>query len=175
MLDDPAPAFNLIGKTHTVGLVRDQMHPTVGLGRGLPGFANDFPAHRDCPYFNAGAFWTETSFLGSLSAGALGAIRTGRRYIHFNDQDALNLWLIQEGGSAELPSRFNRLELDRTYEKSDWLRRNSGHPEASETRQRCISSVPRSHGFLGTHTWTPSSSTARTSVQSSGYCGDWAA
>src|SRR2546423_7644841 len=58
VLDDPASAFDLIDKTRSVGLVPDEMHPTVGLSRGLPGFGEDFPEHRENPYFNAGAFWT---------------------------------------------------------------------------------------------------------------------
>jgi lipopolysaccharide biosynthesis glycosyltransferase len=128
VLDDPASAFDLIDKTRSVGLVPDEMHPTVGLSRGLPGFGDEFPEHRDNPYFNAGAFWTDTRSLGRLSAGALGALRTGRRYIHFNDQDALNLWLIREGSWTVLPSRFNRLELHRSHESSDWLRRKVGPP-----------------------------------------------
>jgi lipopolysaccharide biosynthesis glycosyltransferase len=130
VLDDPAPAFNFIDTTRTVGLVRDEMHPTVGVSHGLPGFAKDFPEHRDNPYFNAGAFWTDAGSLRRLGAGALRALRSGRRYIRFNDQDALNLWLIAEGGSAEIPSRFNRLELDRSRENSDWLRRRLGPPRS---------------------------------------------
>ncbi|MFG1877481.1 glycosyltransferase family 8 protein [Sphaerisporangium sp. NPDC049003] len=106
-----------------LGLVADEFAPTVGKGQALPGLTRDRPELAGRPYFNGGMWWASTAMLASVRRGVSNALKTGRRYIFHNDQDALNLWLLASGSVHAVPRRFNTFELARFLELSDWPRR----------------------------------------------------
>lgn len=118
---DMMAPFNCL-RASSVGVVRDQILHTVGTEPALPGFARKYPEYRDEPYFNAGALWLPTSGLTGLNIGAVRAAIDGREHIHFNDQDALNMWLLNSHSCVPVPARFNRFELGRFQEEGDWIR-----------------------------------------------------
>lgn len=106
-----------------LGAVRDEFNHTIGECPALPGLAEKWPKLHGRPYVNAGALWLRTDLMPVVGAGVTWAMRHGRRYIHHNDQDALNLWLLSSSSATQLPGRLNRFELDRFLEKGDWVRR----------------------------------------------------
>ncbi len=119
--DISAPLHNL--DDCRLGLVADEFNPAIGHCRALPGLAEDRPHLRGRAYFNTGAWWASVGMLRHVRAGVQRALRLGRGYIFHNDQDALNLWLLTEDVVQPVPGRFNRYELARFLERSDWTRR----------------------------------------------------
>jgi lipopolysaccharide biosynthesis glycosyltransferase len=95
-------------------------------GPALPGLADTYPQLKGRAYYNAGAVWMETTMLSSFRHGPLECLHTGAKFIHFNDQDALNLWVLREGHAADVPEPFNIFELDRLRQQSDWVDRVVG-------------------------------------------------
>jgi lipopolysaccharide biosynthesis glycosyltransferase len=126
VLDDPTRPFEAIG-AGKVALVRDAFNRSVGAGPALPGLADVRPEFRGRPYFNAGAMWLSSDRLTRLGAGSLAAFRHGRRFMHFNDQDALNLYLLQDRSAVELGAPYNQFEYDRFLQRGDWVRRVVGN------------------------------------------------
>jgi lipopolysaccharide biosynthesis glycosyltransferase len=122
IVGDMTIPFNTL-RPNTIGAARDEINHTVGSGPALPGLVDEHPEHFSKPYFNAGALWLPTA--GVLEATTSGAKRAMRRrkHIHFNDQDALNLWLLDSGSCEGVPPRFNRFELGRLTERSDWIKK----------------------------------------------------
>lgn len=120
---------------HAVGMVADEFNPHVGTGTALPGLAERRPELRGRPYYNAGALWTHTGMLAAMRTGVVEALRHGWRHIHHNDQDALNLWLLRSAPAVArvlpVPGRYNRFELGRFLERSDWVRRVVARPAHS--------------------------------------------
>ncbi|HEV8561972.1 MAG TPA: glycosyltransferase [Actinophytocola sp.] len=106
-----------------VGAVRDEFNFAVGECPALPGLVERWPTLRGRPYFNAGALWLRSHVMPVVRAGVAEVITRRRRYIHFNDQDALNMWLLATSRAAAVDARLNRFELDRFLEKGDWVRR----------------------------------------------------
>lgn len=127
VLADPCAPFALLGDD-TIGAVPDEFNPTVGTGTGLPGLAEARPAWRGRVYFNAGVLWAPTGMLAAMRIGVARALWRERRFIHHNDQDALNLWLLDSGGVAAVPGGFNRFEVGRFLERGDWVRRVVSRP-----------------------------------------------
>jgi lipopolysaccharide biosynthesis glycosyltransferase len=130
VLDDPATPLNHLGEGQ-LGLALDEFNPRIGYrGQALPGLVADRPELRGLPYYNAGMWWTTTSALPVIRRGVRSALRTGAQYIFHNDQDALNLWAMTADASAVVPvdARYNRFELARFLERSDWPRRYTSRP-----------------------------------------------
>lgn len=122
VLDDiSAPLESL--NSRQLGAVRDEFNHTLGECPALPGLVAEQPNLHGRPYYNAGALWLCSSLMPKVDVGVRVALTAGRRFIHHNDQDALNLWLLMNGEAASLPGRFNRFEMDRFLEESDWVRR----------------------------------------------------
>jgi|SRR5208283_537787 len=122
VLDDISSPFESLGASQ-LGVVRDEFSPTVGECRALPGFIDHFPAYYGSPYFNAGALWLDTNFMTTVKnavADVLGGHK--RRYIYYNDQDAMNIWLLERGRLKQLPGHLNRFEIERFLEFTDWPR-----------------------------------------------------
>lgn len=105
-----------------IAVVRDEFNHTIGVGPALPNLSNDHPEFRGRSYFNAGVLWTKADVLRRFNRGANAAL-SQTRYIHFNDQDALNIWLHTSSTFAEVEGRFNRFELDRFRQTGDWVDR----------------------------------------------------
>jgi lipopolysaccharide biosynthesis glycosyltransferase len=122
VLDDPMGPFEAIS-AGGVALVRDAFNHSVGAGPALPGLADDRPELIGRPYFNAGAIWLSSDRLTPLSAGSLAAFHHGRRFMHFNDQDALNLHLLLDSSATEISGEYNQFEYDRSLQRGDWVRR----------------------------------------------------
>lgn len=142
VLDDLTGPFNHIRPGH-VGVVRDEIVQSIGRDRALPGFADTYPHHLGAPYYNAGAAWLAAADLDPYRAGSIAQLRCHPRHIHFNDQDALNLWLLHQQAAVALPATYNRFELDRFRERSDWITRATG-PRRSLTDATIIH-------FIGSH------------------------
>lgn len=106
-----------------IGAVVDELNPAVGRCRALPGVAERWPHLVDRPYFNAGMLWAPARMLAPMRAGVAHALRAGRRHILHNDQCALNLWLLASGRVHPVAPVFNRFEVARFLERSDWVRR----------------------------------------------------
>ncbi|MFI6496651.1 glycosyltransferase family 8 protein [Nonomuraea typhae] len=106
-----------------LGLVIDEFGPVVGRGHGLPGLLADRPELAGRPYFNSGMWWAPTGLLPVLRTGVRAALRSGRRYIFHNDQDALNLWLLHSDAAHPVSGRFNTYELACFLERGTWTRR----------------------------------------------------
>jgi lipopolysaccharide biosynthesis glycosyltransferase len=51
--------------------------------------------------------------LNRMSRSVTRIMARAGRHIHFNDQDALNLWALHTGAVVAAPQGFNRFELDR--------------------------------------------------------------
>jgi len=113
--------FNQLG-SHAIGAVVDEINHTVGTSPALPGFIKKYPIYHGRPYFNAGVLWLRTAALRSTNEGCLSALRA-RKHIHFNDQDALNMWLLTSEVGVAVPALFNRFDLDRLLQESDWVKR----------------------------------------------------
>ncbi|MEU6145063.1 glycosyltransferase [Streptomyces sp. NPDC047081] len=124
VVDNLAAPFNRL-REGQLGLVPDEFNPCIGYrGQALPGLADDRPELRGLPYFNAGMWWTTPSALHTIREGVCSALRTGKRYIFHNDQDALNLWAASTAGVVTaVDAPYNRFELARFLECSDWPRR----------------------------------------------------
>jgi lipopolysaccharide biosynthesis glycosyltransferase len=139
VLGDLTSPFDAISAAQ-VGAVRDEFNFTLGECPALPGFVERFPAYHGRPYFNAGALWLRTNLVPVIKDG-ISAILSGhkRRYIHFNDQDAINMWMTERGAVVQqLAGHLNRFEIDRFVEIGDpfWqsmaaLGRLNGGREAS--------------------------------------------
>lgn len=106
-----------------LGVVRDEFNTAVGESPALPGLVDRWPALHGRTYYNAGVLWTPTLLLSSIHLGVERALTHGRKYIHHNDQDALNLWLLASATAQAMPARFNRFEVGRFLERGDWVRR----------------------------------------------------
>jgi lipopolysaccharide biosynthesis glycosyltransferase len=119
--DISAPFTRLDGGR--VGAVRDEFNYTVGECPALPGLVDRWPTLRGQPYFNAGALWLPSHLMPAIRVGVADVMARGRQYIHFNDQDALNMWLLATSLATPVDERLNRFELDRFLEKGDWVRR----------------------------------------------------
>lgn len=104
-----------------IGLVRDLFNHTVGTGPALPGVADRWPAFEGRPYFNAGAMWCHTEMLGRLHTDVARIMRHDGQHIHYNDQDALNLWSLRHDSVQPLAPEFNTFEVDRFAELGDWV------------------------------------------------------
>ncbi len=124
-LDDITRPLEELGPGR-LGLVADEFNPAIGHCRALPGLSADRPDLVGRPYFNAGMWWTSTDLLPEIRAGAEQALRSGRRYIFHNDQDALNLWLLDEDRVQPVPGRYNSYELGRFLSRSAWTHRFTG-------------------------------------------------
>jgi lipopolysaccharide biosynthesis glycosyltransferase len=127
VLDDISSPFNTVGATQ-LGVVRDEFNYTVGECPALPGYVDRFPAFHGRPYFNAGALWLGTNLMPTIKNGVAGVLAgRKRRHIFFNDQDAMNIWLIERGRVAQLASHLNRFEIGRFIELGDdyWVRMNA--------------------------------------------------
>jgi lipopolysaccharide biosynthesis glycosyltransferase len=124
--DIAVPLDDLNG--HRLGLVADEFNPAIGRGGALPGLADDRPDLQGRAYFNTGVWWASVGLLDQVRAGVRRALSVGRRYIFHNDQDALNLWLLTEDVVQPIAGRFNRYELARFLERSDWTRRYTTRP-----------------------------------------------
>jgi lipopolysaccharide biosynthesis glycosyltransferase len=130
-LDD---AFDLVAPGQ-VGLVRDEIVRSIGRDHALPGLVDVHPHLRGSPYFNAGAIWLVSDDLATFREGTVAQLRRNAHHIYFNDQDALNLWLLAGSSVARLPPEFNRFELGRFRERSDWINRAVGPaPGLSDAR-----------------------------------------
>lgn len=129
-----------------LGAVRDEFNSTVGDCPALPGLVQRWPKLRGHPYYNAGALWLPTRMMPTIRAGVAEAMTRGRRYIHFNDQDALNLWLPTSSLGTPVAERLNRFELGRFLEKGDWVRRVVQRICTRSRQPSSISSDHSSHG-----------------------------
>lgn len=119
VMGDVTEPFNDLSRD-AVGAVEDEILHTVGFGPALPGLVDLWPRYAGRSYFNAGAMWAPTGVLESMRAGIASALRYSE-HIHFNDQDALNLWFLCARTCQAVGSRFNRFELGREREQSDWV------------------------------------------------------
>jgi lipopolysaccharide biosynthesis glycosyltransferase len=123
VLGDIFAPLNRLGEGQ-VGLVRDPVNHTVGDGPALPGVADRWPELRGRQYFNAGMFWTTTTALPRLRRQVDKIMTVDGPHIHFNDQDALNLWALRNDGAVRpVDTAYNTFELDRFREEDDWIRR----------------------------------------------------
>jgi lipopolysaccharide biosynthesis glycosyltransferase len=122
VLDDISSPFECLGASQ-LGVVRDEFSPTVGDCAALPGFVDNFPCYYGSHYFNAGALWLDTNLMPTVK-DAVGAVLAGqkRRYLYYNDQDAMNIWLLERGHGKPLPGHLNRFEIERFLEFTDWPR-----------------------------------------------------
>src|SRR5215217_7163232 len=93
VLGDISAPFAYLGDGQ-LGAVRDEFNYTVGECPALPGLVRRWPNLHGRPYYNAGALWLPTQVMPVIRAGVAGAMARGHQYIHFNDQDALNMWLL---------------------------------------------------------------------------------
>lgn len=132
ILDDPAAPLTHLreGQLGQLGLAVDEFNPRIGYrGQALPSLVDDRPELRGLPYYNAGMWWTTTSTLSTIRSGVRSALQTGKQYIFHNDQDALNLWAATATAPVtEVEARYNRFELARFLERSDWPRRYTSRP-----------------------------------------------
>jgi lipopolysaccharide biosynthesis glycosyltransferase len=103
--------------------VRDEFNYTVGACPALPGVVERWPMLRGRPYFNAGMLWLPTALMPTIRTAVARVLARHRRHILFNDQDALNLWLLSTGRVRPVAGRLNRFELGRFLENGDWVRR----------------------------------------------------
>jgi lipopolysaccharide biosynthesis glycosyltransferase len=125
VLGDIGAPLNDIGN-EMIGAVRDQFNQTIGDCPALPGFVADFPGQRGKPYFNAGALWMEAELMPKIKSGTYRVAVSAPKYIKHNDQDALNLWLLAGTPVTSIPTAYNRFELTRFLEVSDWVCRVVG-------------------------------------------------
>ncbi|MFD0599363.1 glycosyltransferase [Catellatospora coxensis] len=103
--------------------------------------ADRWPGFRGRPYFNAGAMWCDTEVLARLHTDVARIMRHDGRHIHYNDQDALNLWGLRHDSVQPLPPEFNTFEVDRFAELGDWV-----HPILAATK---VPSSPVVLHFVG--------------------------
>lgn len=122
VLDDISEPLGVLEKRQ-VGAARDEFNHTVGKCPALPGLVEQWPKLYGRLYYNAGALWLYSNLMPTVKAGVWQALRDQSRFVHHNDQDALNLWLLAEQNTISLPAKFNRFETDRFLEKGDWVTR----------------------------------------------------
>jgi lipopolysaccharide biosynthesis glycosyltransferase len=124
VLDDIASPFNSLDASG-LGAVPDEFLPTVGERNALPGLVRRFPSLGGSPYFNAGALWLNTNVMQTVKHGVRNVLSgSKRRYIRFNDQDAMNIWLLEHRCVAQLPGHLNRFEIGRELEQSDRIQKS---------------------------------------------------
>ncbi|HTX54728.1 MAG TPA: glycosyltransferase, partial [Candidatus Baltobacteraceae bacterium] len=122
VLDDISSPFECVGASE-LGVVRDEFSPTVGECAALPGFVDHFPSYYGSQYFNAGALWLDTNFMPTVKNAVFDVLGGHkRRYIHYNEQDAMNIWLLERRHMMQLPGHLNRFEIGRYLELTDWPR-----------------------------------------------------
>jgi lipopolysaccharide biosynthesis glycosyltransferase len=122
VLNDISSPFESVGASQ-LGAVRDEFNPTLGECTALPGFVDHFPSYYGSPYFNAGALWLDTNFMPTVKNAVVDVLGgRKRRYIYYNEQDAMNIWLLERGRVMQLPGHLNRFEIGRFLEHSDWPR-----------------------------------------------------
>jgi lipopolysaccharide biosynthesis glycosyltransferase len=122
VLDDISSPFESVSASH-LGVVRDEFSPTIGKSAALPGFVDHFPSFYGSPYFNAGAIWLDTNLMPTVKNGVVDILEgRKRRYIYYNEQDAMNIWLLDNGRVMQLPSHLNRFEIDRFLELGAWAK-----------------------------------------------------
>ncbi|MEU8080965.1 glycosyltransferase [Catellatospora citrea] len=126
VLGDVAAPLGSLRPTQ-VALVQDELVATVGRGGALPGVVDRWPEFRGRPYFNAGVMWCPTGLLSRLNRSVTGIMAAAGQHIHFNDQDALNLWALHEGAVVPAPPAYNCFELDR-FEDGAQSRAREGTP-----------------------------------------------
>lgn len=123
VLDDISSPLHSVGASR-LGAARGEFNPTIGEYPVLPGLADDFPSASGRPYFNAGALWLETDLMPTLKRGVVGILGgPENRYIRFNDQDAMNIWLLKQDCVLQVPAHLNRFEIGRFLEGDDGYRR----------------------------------------------------
>lgn len=122
VLDNVSPPLERLAPSQ-IGLVRDAINHTVGRGPALPGVVARWPALRGRPYFNAGVIWCPADTLPGLRCHTNRIMAGGGHHIHFNDQDALNLWALRFGDVLSVNAAYNTFELDRFREIGDWIHR----------------------------------------------------
>lgn len=121
-----------------IGAVRDEFNPAVGRCPALPGAAERWPHLKDRPYYNAGLIWAHTADLPGIRRGVEHALTGQRQHILHNDQDALNLWLLHTGRVRAVGAEYNRFEVGRYLQRSDWVRRVVTRPLRSDPSARLI-------------------------------------
>jgi lipopolysaccharide biosynthesis glycosyltransferase len=99
-----------------IGLVRDTLVHAVGRGQALPGVVARWPSFAGRPYFNAGVMWCSSRTLAGLRGHIAAIMARAQQHIHFNDQDALNLWALFSGAVVPADAAFNTFELERFEE-----------------------------------------------------------
>jgi lipopolysaccharide biosynthesis glycosyltransferase len=123
VLDDISSPFESIDACH-LGVVRDEFSPTVGECKALPGFVDQFPCYYGSQYFNAGALWLDTHLMPTVKEAVIEILRGAkRRYVYYNDQDAMNIWLLERRLLKQLPGHLNRFEIGRFLELTYWPRK----------------------------------------------------
>jgi lipopolysaccharide biosynthesis glycosyltransferase len=120
--DDPLGAGERV-PVRAIGAARDMLNHTVGEGHGLPGLVDAEPSFAGRSYVNAGVLYIPAPMLPTFSRSVVRALGCDARYIHFNDQDALNLWLLRSDSLAELPAEVNVIEIGRFLATGDWVAR----------------------------------------------------
>lgn len=126
VLGDLAAPLDSLESTQ-MALVQDELVATVGRGGALPGVVDRWPGFRGRPYFNAGVMWCPTGLLSRLNRSISRIMAAAGQHIHFNDQDALNLWALHAGAVVPAPPVYNRFELDR-FEGGAQSRAREGAP-----------------------------------------------
>ena len=132
VVGDVSAPFGCLG-SERVGLVRDAFNHTIGRGPALPGVGARWPLLKGLPYFNAGAIWCPTGIMASIRSEVDRIMRKERQHIHFNDQDALNLWAARAGMVVPIDLSYNTFELDRFREIGDWIYRLTYPPARGVT------------------------------------------
>jgi lipopolysaccharide biosynthesis glycosyltransferase len=137
VLDDISSPFEAVGASQ-LGVVRDEFSPTVGECAALPGFVDHFPSFYGSPYFNAGALWLDTNLMPTVKNGVVDIlVGRKRRYIYYNDQDAMNIWLLEKGCVMQVPGHLNRFEIARFLELGAWSKGARG-PAPSGPRHASV-------------------------------------
>ncbi|MEU2625266.1 glycosyltransferase [Streptomyces sp. NPDC007157] len=110
-------------KSGELGAVADEFNPAVGECPALPGAAERWPHFKGRRYYNAGLLWAHTGDLPRIRGGVERALVRQRRHILYNDQDALNLWILHAGRVRPVDAGYNRFEVGRFLERGNWVRR----------------------------------------------------
>ncbi|MEE6259849.1 glycosyltransferase family 8 protein [Plantactinospora sonchi] len=99
--------------TGQIALVRDRLVHAVGRGQALPGVVERWPSFAGRPYYNAGVMWCPSGTLPGLRGHIAAIMARAQQHIHFNDQDALNLWALFSGAVVPAGDALNTFELER--------------------------------------------------------------
>ncbi|MEO3747769.1 glycosyltransferase [Plantactinospora sp. B5E13] len=124
VLGDLSGPFDSLA-TGQVALVRDRLVHAVGRGQALPGVVQRWPSFAGRPYYNAGVMWCASETLPGLRGHIATIMARAQQHIHFNDQDALNLWALFSGAVVPAGAAWNTFELER-FEEGAHLSDNSG-------------------------------------------------